>query len=282
MVSTLGSTPAAGSEDRCLVAASTTRGKGPWGSPGVRSLLGDTGEGCGAGTCCPCPTHSHRRVPAATGAPHAPSSTAAAALGQPRQVLPHHARFRISTPHHCHVGAPPVVLRVPVSLSHAHHPRAHKFLSTIAECGSVTCGGELPVVSPQCWGISQGDLPGWGVLLKRFPPTQLLELGGPGLTPASLFSQPSKSEEPKSAGFEPKAKAAHPLDSAWSLPELVLPCHQPSTGTFCVISTGLLSPGWLWSCPGTQKPWGQSDTAGGHRASPGGSQPWRGHGGTRR
>lgn len=107
--------------------------------------------------------------------------------------------------------------------------------------------GSFQLASPRC----RGDLPSRGAATGGVPfPSSWgqegLDLTQRPLTPGSQPCRarwPISGEEAKSAGFEPKAKAAAPPDSAWSLPGLVVPCHQPGAGTLCVTSTGWLRPG---------------------------------------
>lgn len=196
MVSTLGSAPVAGSGDRCPAAASTPRGEGPWGSPGVGSRLWDTGEGCGAGTCCPCSPQfpqtglcSHRGTPCAQQCHSSSTGTTMSGLTSPCQVSQLHTPPLPCGSPASSAGGPSVPVLSPPSTGSP--VSEHPLQAQLRDLQWGVASGVTAVLGDQPRG------PAWpGGSCWRDSPPQLLGLGGPGLIPASLISQPSRTRWP--------------------------------------------------------------------------------------
>jgi len=201
--------PLAGSGQRRPAATGTPKGKGLRGDAGAGSLpRGLQGWG---GTRCLCP---RRR---------AGSRASAALLGraawEPRRQCWGSRRVPALSPPSA--GSPVPRHPLPVLLRHRQRGAPGRRHRGFQLGGMCLAGVLLPEGSP-----FPGSGPDPGVTSHPAP------------TPAPHAGL-SRGEEPKSAGSEPKAGAAAPLDAAGSLPGLAVPRHQPGAGTSCVSGTGV-------------------------------------------
>lgn len=196
------------------------------------------------GTCCPCP-------------PSCFPQTGACSHGDPACAQQHHSSSRGTTTSGLtqprwvsHLHTPPLLGSAgprgsltgsaegpSASLPCPRQPWAHQFLATHCRRCSGTYSAEFPAGITAVLGVlAEGDLPGQGAPAREI---SFLGLGGsrpnPSVTSHLALSPaghngPYRGKEPESAGFEPKAEAAAPLDSAWSLLGLGAPAISLTQG----------------------------------------------------